>query len=149
MSFCPQGACLTDTPLGRHPPGRHPLGRHPQQTPPLGRHPQGCSCFAKILTVFKWTYRNLEFRRQRMWSLNRQLQCKSVKIYWAQTPQNLVLTKILHKLRKTSTPLGRHPRADTLPSADHPPPRDGQWCILVECGCSVTINCAICLVWYM
>ena len=32
-----------------------------------------------------------------MKSLNRQLQCKSVKIYRAQTPQNLALTKILHK----------------------------------------------------
>ena len=39
-----------------------------------------------------------------MWSLNKQLQYKSVKIYRAQTPQNLALTKILHKLRKTSTP---------------------------------------------
>ena len=32
-----------------------------------------------------------------MWSLNRQLQCKSVKIYRAQTPQNLALTKISAK----------------------------------------------------
>ena len=29
-----------------------------------------------------------------------------MKNYRAQTPQNLALTKILHKFRKTSTPLG-------------------------------------------
>ena len=79
----------------------------------------------------------------RMWSLNRQLQCKSVKIYRAQTPQNLALTKILHKFRKMSAPLsvlpftrdvcqmppgqtppgqnppGRHPLAET-PLGRHP-----------------------------
>ena len=36
-------------------------------------------------------------------SLNRQFQCKSKKIYQAQTPQNLTLTKILQKFRKTSS----------------------------------------------
>ena len=66
-------------------------------------HFQVCGRFPEILTVLKWTHKNLELRRHRMWSLNRQLQCKSVKIYRAQTPQNLALTKILHKLRKTST----------------------------------------------
>ena len=35
----------------------------------------GCARFTEILTVFKWTHKNLEFRRHRMWSLNRQLQC--------------------------------------------------------------------------
>ena len=46
---------------------------------------------------FEWTHKNLEFRRHRMWSLNRQLQCKSVKIYRAQTLQYLALTKISAK----------------------------------------------------
>ena len=42
---------------------------------------------------------NVEFERQ--------LQCKSVKIYRAPSPHNLALTKILHKLRKASTPQNR------------------------------------------
>ena len=46
---------------------------------------------------FEWTHKNLEFRHHRMLSLNRQLQCKSVKIYWAQTSQYLALTKISAK----------------------------------------------------
>ena len=46
---------------------------------------------------FEWTHKNLEFRRHRMLSLNRQLQCKSVKIYRAQTSQYLALTKISAK----------------------------------------------------
>ena len=75
----------------------------------LSLGPLGCARFAEILTVFKWTHKNLEFRHHRMLILNRQLQCKSEKIYRAQTAQNLALTKILHKLRETSIPLGRHP----------------------------------------
>ena len=58
---------------------------------------QGCARFAEILTVFQWTHKNLEFRRHRMWSLNRQLQCKSVKIYRAQSSQYLALSKISAK----------------------------------------------------
>ena len=38
-------------------------------------------------------------------SLNRQFQCKSMKMYRAHSPQNLALTKIFHEFRKTSTSL--------------------------------------------
>ena len=54
----------------------------------------GCARFAEILSELTKTW---EFRRHRMWSLNRQLQCKSVKIYQAQTPQYLTLIKISAK----------------------------------------------------
>ena len=57
----------------------------------------------EIWTLFMWTQRNWEFRCHRKWSLNRQFQCKSMKNYQAQTPQNLVLTEILQKFRKMST----------------------------------------------
>ena len=66
----------------------------------------GCARFPENWTFFKWTQRNWEFRRNRKWSLNRQFQCKSMKNYRAQTPQNLALTEILQNFRKTSTPLG-------------------------------------------
>ena len=54
-----------------------------------------------------------------MWSLNRQLQCKSVKIYRAQTPENLALTKILLNFSKTSTPSWKlaHPAGENPGSA--------------------------------
>ena len=66
---------------------------------------QGCARFPEILTFFTWTCTNWEFRDHKKLSLNRQFQCKSKKNYQAQTPQNLPLTKILHKFRKMSTPL--------------------------------------------
>ena len=61
----------------------------------------GVWSFCRNLDIFQVNSQKL--RRHRMWSLNRQLQCKSVKIYWAQTTQNLALTKILHNFRKMST----------------------------------------------
>ena len=63
----------------------------------------GGARFAEIFTFFIWTLRNLEFRCHRKWSLNRRFQCKSKKNYRAQTLQNLALTKIWQKFRKTST----------------------------------------------
>ena len=47
----------------------------------------------------------LEFRCHRKWSLNRQSQCKNENNYQVQTPQNLAITKIFQKFRKTSTSL--------------------------------------------
>ena len=35
----------------------------------------GCARYPEIWIVFQWTHKNLEFRRHRMWSLNRRLQC--------------------------------------------------------------------------
>ena len=52
---------------------------------------------------FKWTHKILEFRRHRILSLNRQLQCKSVKIYRGQTPQYLALRQILVKRAHTGS----------------------------------------------
>ena len=59
-----------------------------------------CTRFPEICTFFVWTQRNWEFRCHRKWSLNRQFQCQSMKNYRAQTPHNLVLTKILQNCRK-------------------------------------------------
>ena len=50
-----------------------------------------------------------------VWSLNRQFQCKSMKNYWAQTPENLVLTKILQKFRKMRPPRRCHGVSLTMP----------------------------------
>ena len=88
--------------------------------------PLGCARFPEIWTLFMWTRRNWEFRRHRMWSLNRQFQCKSMKNYRAQTPQNLGLTKILHKFRKTSTPLPKEGQSAVV-----------EWCF-VEPPCRYT-----------
>ena len=64
-------------------------------------NPGVCS-FSWICDNFQLNSKKLGFRLHRKWSLNRQSQCKK---YRAQTPQNLGLTKIVQKFRKTSTPL--------------------------------------------
>ena len=64
----------------------------------------GCARFLRIWTFFMRTQKTWEIRRHRKWSLNRQLQCKSVKINRAQTPQNLALTKVLQISGKRAHP---------------------------------------------
>ena len=39
------------------------------------RQSWGCVRFPEFVTIFSWTQRNWEFRRNRKWSMNRQFQC--------------------------------------------------------------------------